>query len=139
MTTLVNKDNNKAHTTFLKDDRNLHVYDTPAIATSDYYLNKPLVLLKRTDGKLGVVYGGCKYWPIRDLLYVRTNLYSYHFTFKLSTIDLKEDVTIQREEISNVCIAIPTICPISNEKTYIIFDMEWREMNERFKFNYSTL
>ena len=107
----------------------LHVYKSAEEASSAFLLGKPLMIVRLTNTKFGVLHSESKFWKLTDLKFKHVLSYVCLFEFKLSCTT-HIDVEINESMIKNVCIAIPF------EGLFVILDMEWRELDSDLQFKY---
>ena len=81
------------------------------------------------NGPFGVLHTANIFWKLKDLKFDSESAYISNFTFELVSTDITS-MEVTEGMIENVCMAIP------HDSTYVILDMEWKELDSNLKLVY---
>ena len=108
----------------------LHVYTSPQEASSAYLLGKPLCIVRMKDTReFGVLHTLNRFWKLKNVKFESQTAYVCLFKLELYSNDITS-MEVTEDRIENVCIAIPY------DGSYVILDMEWKELDSNMEFVY---
>ena len=115
----------------MKENLLLHVSISPQEVSSAYLLRKSICIVRlRENGPFSVLHTANIFWKMKDLKFDSESAYIISkFTFELVSTDITS-IEVTEDMIENVCMAIP------HDSTYVILDMEWKELDSNLKLVY---